>query len=155
MLLKSSATHLRRICQLNLEDRKKLEVPFNEALKLRREGRFSEAIQILSGLAKEYPKLPAIFGMLGSIYKETGDLENSIKCFKITVDLSPKSELASLGLFHSLFKADRKDEALAEMRRFLRVSSSKEYNRLISDMNLSLNDDAKSFLSLTDETLLS
>jgi hypothetical protein len=67
------------------------------------------------------------------------------------VALSPKSELASLGLFQSLNDIGRKDEAFTEMRRFLSLSKSDEYNRFLHDVNNSLSEDFAKYLEFTDD----
>lgn len=48
--------------------------------------------------------------------------------------LSPHSEMASLGLFHSLWRTDRTDAAFDEMRRFLKSNDSPHYRRLLRDL---------------------
>ena len=137
---------------MNPKIKKKIEGPFNRALELSREGHHDLAIQILSGIAQEYPKFAGVFGVMGNIYRKIGDLENAIRCFQKTVDLSPLSELASLGLFQSLQDANRKNEAIAEMRRFLSIARSEEYNRFLQDINKSLQDDPRNYLEMTNGT---
>jgi hypothetical protein len=50
------------------------------------------------------------------------------------VDLSPHSEQASLGLFHSLWCSGKTNAAFNEMRRFVKSNDSPHYRQLIRDM---------------------
>lgn len=115
---------------LTEEDKKIIEEPFNRALALRDQGDLQGAIQILSGIAESYPSFAGVFGVTGAIYKKIGDLENARKCFERTVELAPKSELASLNLFHTLHRLGNKARAYSEMNRFLSLRKSEEYDRL-------------------------
>ena len=63
------------------------------------------------------------------------DWERALILYQRTVALSPQSELASLGLFHSLWNTGKHDEVFSEMRRFLSLSELEEYDRLIEGMN--------------------
>lgn len=114
---------------LTEEDKRKIEEPFNQAIALRDQGDFQGALQLLSGIAESYP-FAGVFGVTGAIYIKLGDLEKARKCFERAVDLAPKSELASLNLFHTLYKEGNKARAYSEMNRFLRLSKSEEYDRL-------------------------
>ena len=128
MSLKLSANFTRMVTE---KERRAIDAPFKRALQLRDEGDFDGAIVILSDLARRYPLAP-VLGTLGSLYQQKGDWQSAIQHYRQTVALSPKSELASLGLFHSLLEIKEVEEALSEMKRFLSVSTSKEYNRLLA-----------------------
>ena len=119
---------------MNAEERAKIEPEFNRALRLRDGGDLLGAAAIFERLDAEYPNKAAILGTWGSIYFRLKDWERALPLYQRTVMLSAKSELASLGLFHSLWNLGRRDEAFAEMRRFLSVSESAEYSQLISEM---------------------
>lgn len=118
---------------MNAQERAKIEPEFNRALEIWRNGDGQMAVQILERLDSEYPSRPFILGMLGAIYRSLGDHGRSLGYFQQAASLSPQSELASLGLFHSLWEAGRQEEALDEMRRFLSVASSEEYDLLIKE----------------------
>ena len=118
---------------LSEEDKRKIEGPFNQALILRDQGDLQGALQLLSGIAESYP-FAALFGVTGAIYRKIGDMENARRCFERAVALAPKSELASLNLFHALYKAGNKARAYSEMKRFLSLSKSEEYDRLRSEL---------------------
>ena len=121
---------------MNRNWKSEIEPDFNEALRLfHEEGRAKEALEILSRIAELHPNFPAVFGVMGGIYKLTGDLRNAARYFRRVIELNPKSELASRGLFMSLYRVGRKDEAWAEARRFLSIAESKEYVRMIHEIN--------------------
>ena len=67
----------------------------------------------------------------------TGTLAMAVPyLLKRAVELSPRSELASVGLFHSLWDLGKVNQAFAEMRRFLRLSDSPEYSKLLRDLTV-------------------
>lgn len=119
---------------MNVEERAKIELEFDRALRLRDGGDLLGAAAIFERLNAEYPNQAAILGMWGSIYFRLRDWERALPLYQRTVMLAPKSELASLGLFHSLWSHGRREEAFAEMRRFLCVADSAEYRQLLCDL---------------------
>src|SRR2546423_13344136 len=118
---------------MKAEERAKIEPRFNRALEIWRGGDGRIAVEILEQLALEYPNRPFILGVLGNIYRGLGDYERAADYFRRTTLLSPKSELASLGLFQSLRDAERQDEAIAEMERFLCVAQSEIYELFVRE----------------------
>lgn len=118
---------------MEAEDRARIEPDFNRALELWHGGDGRAAAGILKRPASEYPDHPATLGMLGAIYQSLGEYDRAVYYFKKTAALSPKSELAALGLFHSLWRVGRHDEAMDEMMCFLSVAPSEEYNRLVRE----------------------
>ena len=107
---------------------------FNEALKLRSAKRYSEAKEILLTLADENAKSASVFGILGDVYWHLNSLGDAIECFRRATELSPTSELASLGLFHTLWESEQTKPALNEMVRFLTGSHSPEYAKLLPEL---------------------
>jgi predicted Zn-dependent protease len=118
---------------MKAEEKAKIEPEFNRALEAWHDGDGDMAVQILKRLASKYPNRAFILGMLGAIYQSLDDNERAAGYFQQTASLSPKSELASLGLFHSLWQVGRRDEAMDEMTRFLSAASSEEYDLLIEE----------------------
>ena len=119
---------------MRAEERAKIEPLFNCALEFWRGGDAHAAAEIFERLALEYPNRPYILGMLGAVYRDLGDYERAVDCFRRTLSLSPKSELASRALFFSLWDIGKHDEAIAEMERFLSVAKSKEYDLIVREM---------------------
>lgn len=106
----------------------------NAAIQENRAGRHAQALAILVPLSAEYPKSAAVIGYLAGVYFGLKDYVKAEKSFRKTTRLSPKSELASLGLFHSLCHLGRRREAFREMRRLLKVTDSEKYKMLLRDM---------------------
>jgi predicted Zn-dependent protease len=127
---------------LNTEDKERIRAEVNQAIDLWHAGSLDFALEILLRLADEQPSYPTLHGLLGAVYRSKGDHKSAVGSFRRAVQLSPRKELPSLGLFHSLYALGRKNEAVIEMKRFLSVSKSEEYNRLIVEMNTGGLDDA-------------
>jgi len=119
------------------EDEKiKIEPEFNRALDLWHEDKPFEAIKILKQLNKEFPNQPTILGMLGAIHFTLDDWANSLIYYDKAVILSPKSESASIGLFHSLWHHERFDEAFEEAKRYVKLNGfSKKYDFIMKELD--------------------
>jgi predicted Zn-dependent protease len=104
---------------------------FDQAMNLRNAGNFSEALESFKLLAKESPKFNGTFMMMGHICWKLNQNNEAAEYFGKAVEMSPKLEIASLGLFHSLWNQGKTDEALLEMRRFLTIASSDEYTEIL------------------------
>ena len=111
-----------------------LKTSLDRCIKLIGQGKHREAIRILHPLTGRHPRSAAVFGTLGRAFFEIGDMEKAREAFQSAVDLNPKSELASLGLFHSLWGQQAASKAFAEMRRFLSITDSSEYKTLLRDL---------------------
>ena len=117
-------------------NRNGLRREFDAAIKLHRAHKSRQAAKALEQLAADHPSSAPVAGMLGGVYFDLGDFQQAARWFKRATKLSPKSELASVGLFHSLWELDRTADAVAEMRRFLRGSDSPEYTKLLRDLTV-------------------
>jgi predicted Zn-dependent protease len=111
-----------------------LKTTLDRSIKLIGRGKHREALRILNPLSRQHMRSAAVFGTLGRAFFEIGDMEKAGNAFRRAVDLNPKSELASLGLFHSLWGQEAASEAFAEMRRFLSMTDSTEYKTLLRDL---------------------
>lgn len=106
-----------------------------EAIDLKNQEDYQGAVRALSAIVGEYPKCAPAHGLMGSIYLlKLNKPRKAVDCFEKTIQLSPKSEMASLGLFHSLWKLDRQIEALEEMKRFQQVAHSKDYDEILAEI---------------------
>lgn len=103
-------------------------------LDLKNSGDLSNAIENAKKLTEEFSKTASTFGLLASLYFEIESFEEASSNFKKATVISPKSETASLGLFHSLWRLGDQDNALVEMQRFTSICNSEEYNNLIKEM---------------------
>lgn len=114
---------------------KQAEVLYEKAMHLRELKKYSEAIDKLTRASLILPADGAIWGVLGATYRDADDLPNAIRCFQKSAELLPKSERASLGLFHAKIQSGDVDGAFDEMKRFLTNSTSEEYPRLMQEIN--------------------
>lgn len=96
----------------------------------------ASAIRLLVPLAEANPSRAAIWGSLGRAFFEAERWREAAAAFRQASILSPGSELASLGLFHSLWSTGAELEAFEEMRRFLMVAESDEYATLLHDLTV-------------------
>jgi predicted Zn-dependent protease len=101
-----------------------------QALDLKNQERYAEAAQILEQLREKYPQSASVHAILGEVLWQQHGAAQAIPAFQRTVELAPTSELASLGLFHTLLEIGDKQRALQEMNRFLSLSDSEEYEAL-------------------------
>ncbi len=67
---------------------KNIENSFSKATEFRERGELQESIKMLLIIAADYSS-PAIYGTLGAVYREAGDMYNAVKFFQKTVMLSP------------------------------------------------------------------
>jgi hypothetical protein len=119
-------------------ERTQIRRRMSDALLLRNQDRRVEALALLRPHAKTLRQFAPAAGLVATLYFETHDYRNSARWFGRAVALAPRSERASLGLFHSLWEIGEYDQAFNEMRRFLGSSDSKEYSRLIRDLRAEL-----------------
>jgi tetratricopeptide (TPR) repeat protein len=103
-------------------------------LAYKREKNYKLAIKEATNFTTKFPKKATPFGLLGSLYFELNDYYNAKINFEIATKISPRSETASLGLFHSLWGIGEKKQALDELNRFTSISESDEHNKLIEEI---------------------
>ena len=111
------------------------EERFEQAMQLRQESKHQAARDKFIELLREQPCSKIVLGMLSVCYFELEEHELAVVYATQSVAVSPKSERASLVLFHSLWKTNREDEAFEEMRRFLALTPSDAYDELLKDIN--------------------
>lgn len=120
------------------ENEERLAAEFDNALKLRDAGNLSGARDALKALVEQLipadKRLLAQTHMqLGNICDQLGDHAQQEAHFRSAVEIAPMLQLASLGLFHSLYEQGRIDDALREMLRLLRLRYSNLYADLLCD----------------------
>ena len=111
------------------------KVEFSRAVELRDKGKPQDALAILHVLSQKPDATAAVFGVMGSLLWETESADSAIPSFQRATALSPHSEVASLGLFHTLFESGRTDDAFDEMRRFLKFAESEEYQSILDGLS--------------------
>ena len=113
---------------------------FDEALRLRDQGSLVEAEETLSQLMEQYPENLGIILVRAGVLFDLERFHDAYTLFKTILDSRPDHELASRGLFHSLWKLGKHDDAFSEMKRFLSIADSDAYADLLNDINADLRD---------------
>jgi predicted Zn-dependent protease len=113
-----------------------LEDDFERATALRDAGDLVGARTILQQLGDRHPSAFGVWLVLGGVQMAQSDYEAAEKSLAIAITLRPRSELASLAMFHTLKHLHRVNDAFAEMRRFLAIRpESREYELLRLEMD--------------------
>lgn len=86
-------------------------------------------------LSTEYPDVASVFGLVASMYFEADQFDKAAEKYKKATEISSKSEAASLGLFHSLWQMDKNDQAFDEVKRYMSIAQSDEYNELLTNFS--------------------
>lgn len=89
------------------------------AIKLKNMERYGEAMSILKELEPQHINSGILMGLIGTIHFLSEDFSKSQLYFQKTAKINPKSETASLGLFHSLWNLGFWKAALEEAFRYL------------------------------------
>ncbi len=111
---------------------------YAEAFGLKKARNYVEARAHLKRLALERPDYASVRGVLGGVLFELHEFREAAEEFRATTRLSPRSELASLGLFHSLLRMGDRAAAIAEMQRFTSLRESPEYTSLQLELGADL-----------------
>ena len=107
----------------------------NRALHLKNKKDFEGALLVLDQLIESDPTSATSHGLRGGILAfELSRWKDAIMSFEKAARLSPRSEMASLGLFHSLWDARRRKAAIAEMERFQKVAHSADYDEIAAEL---------------------
>ncbi|MBP8806577.1 MAG: hypothetical protein KBI14_08140 [Kofleriaceae bacterium] len=124
---------------------------FERAAALREEGDFPRAIdqaKMALRVADSDARLKAVAAReLGLECDLNGDVAGAIAWFELAVQCSPRSELSSLGLYHSYFNAGRLREALEEALRYTESKFGGRYQELFEDAFM---DSKEEFRELAD-----
>jgi len=105
-----------------------------EATELCNRNEFSAALRLAEPLLVSEPADPRVLGVLAGVYLRQGRFAEAALYFRRVTDLSPRSELGSLGLFHALWASGEHALAERELTRFLGVRESEEYRILLEEM---------------------
>jgi tetratricopeptide (TPR) repeat protein len=108
-----------------------LKAAISKAKDLKNRGEGSAAKDLLRDLARMYPEEKVVFILLGHLYWGEDDLAHAQACFQKATELDPALEIASLALYHTRWSAGQREEALEEMKRFVQISHSAEYDRIL------------------------
>lgn len=112
-----------------------LEKEFLHATEFRDAGRYDEALDALNKLRGQLESSAAYWAVVGHVLWKLQRRKEATEAFRRSTGIAPKYEPPSLGLFHCLLEMKKTREAFDEMRRFLSLSESEEYRRLMKDIN--------------------
>ena len=117
--------------------RMQVEPLFNAAIEARNGGELERARELCTQALElldesDRSLLAAVHGELGFVHHQLDDHAAAVHHYERSVRASPKSELASLGLFHSLVELGDWQRALEEVVRLLELRDSAEYRELLS-----------------------
>ncbi|HEV7505184.1 MAG TPA: hypothetical protein VGS07_09750 [Thermoanaerobaculia bacterium] len=107
-----------------------------EAKRISAEGDLEEAAKELSILVETYPDDMDVRFSYAAVLLQLRRFADVISHFTRVLEDQPVNERASLGLFHSLWKIEKRDDAIKEVRRFRAAGGeSMEYRRLARDIS--------------------
>ena len=115
-----------------------INTEFDKALSLRDDVNMECAISILKELGDRYQDRPVIFVMIGFLLSEIEEYEQAISCSNRAVLLYPHSKRASLLLLHCLWDIGINEDALEEMKRFLKIENCEDYNIILEDIKMEM-----------------
>ncbi len=122
---------------------KEYDKKIREALDSRDGGKTQEC---LSNLVQIFEEIPATdikaLVVVGSLLREGNESSKALYCFDKAISEDPNSSRASLGLFHSLWRLERYDEAFDELERFLSIAESEAHFMLLKEMSEGFFDEA-------------
>jgi tetratricopeptide (TPR) repeat protein len=110
----------------------------NRALQARHDGKLEEALALCEEALRAAPedrRLSAAMH-LEMAYILRGRMKDAVRAephARESARLAPRSELASLNLFHTLVDLDRWEEALGEIVRFVKLRDSDAYRELLGE----------------------
>jgi tetratricopeptide (TPR) repeat protein len=108
----------------------------NEARRIFARGDLEDAADKLSRLVEAYPDDMAVRFSYAAVLFQLRRFADVVPHFARVLEDQPVNERASLGLFHSLWKIEKKDDAVREVRRFRAAGGeSMEYRRLARDIS--------------------
>jgi len=105
----------------------------DDKLRGMREKPVETAIRELKAISRKYPKSSRPLLLLAAIAFEAEMYLEAGKAFEKLITLRPKSNMISLGLFHSLWGQERFGEALEEIKRFLETVGKSRHKRQINE----------------------
>jgi tetratricopeptide (TPR) repeat protein len=112
-----------------------LGAEINHAIRLKLKGQFEAAIKLLNGILRRFPGFaPACWYLAGILQNDLKQTRLALPYFRKAMRLAPKSERASLGLFHALWDLGRCREAMKELQRFQSVGHCKDYEEILAEV---------------------
>lgn len=117
--------------QLAEDDLRRLMEVIRHAVEADEKGDSAFALQILAAVVEEFPELAMGHSYLGWVLSRASRHREAVEEGRVSVQLEPASERASLLLFRVLWSAGERDLAFGEMKRFLAIGQSEEYSKML------------------------
>jgi tetratricopeptide (TPR) repeat protein len=108
-----------------------------QGIDCKNEGDYHGAIGAFEEAIRKSPRCSLAYWLLGGVhYTFLNDPRAAIPYFQKGVQLSPKTEIASLALFHALWDTDQTFDALEEIKRYQLLTnwSSKDYLEIMQEI---------------------
>jgi predicted Zn-dependent protease len=113
----------------------RLEKLLDQAIACKNRRKFVDAEKVLRATVKEFPDSASAWGLLGGIYlSELAKPLPAGRCFAKATRLSPRSEMASLGLFHALWQTGQYRKAVAELERYQALATCPDYTGIAAEL---------------------
>lgn len=80
------------------------------------------------------PQSAALYAVLGGVYWDSGLMSLAEAALRTATQLAPRSETASLALFHILWECGEKEAAIQEIQRFNGIGYSNDYAIIIDEI---------------------
>ena len=116
-----------------------LRAMFDEALQLRDNDKLEASVRLLEQIARGFgsehdDRLLAAHScaQIAGVHKRWGDRRSQEEWCRRGLEIAPRFELASLGLFNALWATGRRSEALEEFVRFVGEKDSPGYQELFA-----------------------
>jgi len=106
------------------------------ALDLDLKGETAMAVEELSGVLEELPRVAILHAYLSAFLSRCERFDEAVKHGREAVRLAPASEMASLVYFQALWTAGRGVEAFQEMQRYLVLQIPLQYTNVLLDWDL-------------------
>lgn len=114
-----------------------IESIFELGIELRNKGKLRDSINVFSKILSDYPvdkKTHGIYSVLAGVHADLGEHDKALSNFRKATELNPKSELASLGLYVTLAKLNKDEEAIHELIRYLKIYPADLYKDTLEEL---------------------
>lgn len=110
---------------------------FELGIELRNKGELRDSINVFSKILNDYPidkKTHGIYSVLGGVHNDLREHDKALINYRKATELNSKSELASLGLYITLAKLDRDEDAIQELIRYLKNYPADLYKDTLEEL---------------------
>lgn len=110
---------------------------FGLAIELRNNGKLRESVNVLSKILLDFPsdtRTHSVYSVIGGVHADLGEHEKALINFEKAAELNPGSELASLGLYVTLAKLNRDEEAIHVLISYLKSHPADLYISALEEL---------------------